>query len=96
LRIACRREGFVPKLVKEAHGASSALAFVTAGFGLAVVSEPFEREGADGVVFRELSAKKPLQMPVGAVWKPGGVATGVVSRFVDTLVQACASEKAAA
>jgi hypothetical protein len=24
------------------------------------------------------------------------VATGVVSRFVDTLVQACASEKAAA
>jgi DNA-binding transcriptional LysR family regulator len=96
LRIACRREGFVPKLVKEAHGASSALAFVTAGFGLAVVSEPFEREGADGVVFRELSAKKPLQMPVGAVWKPDGVGTGVVSRFVDTLVQACARDKTAA
>ncbi len=96
LRMACRREGFVPKLVKEAHAASSALAFVTAGFGLAVVSKPFEREGTDGVVFRELSAKKPLQMPVGAVWKADSVSASVVARFVDTLVQVCASDQAAA
>jgi DNA-binding transcriptional LysR family regulator len=96
LRMACRREGFVPKLVKEAHAASSALAFVTAGFGLAVVSKPFENEGTNGVVFRELTAKRPLQMPVGAVWKPDGASAGVVSRFVDTLVQVCANGEAAA
>jgi DNA-binding transcriptional LysR family regulator len=46
LRTACRSEGFVPQLVKEADGPSSALAFVAAGFGLAVVSQPVERVAA--------------------------------------------------
>ena len=30
---ACRRAGFKPRIVKEADGAASALAFVAAGFG---------------------------------------------------------------
>jgi DNA-binding transcriptional LysR family regulator len=94
LRVACRREGFVPRLVKEAHGASSALAFVAAGFGLAVVSQPFEWVGAAGVVFRELVSKTPVRMPVGAVWKPSGESSCAVSRFVDALVQACARGEA--
>ena len=38
LRTVCQREGFIPLVVKEADGASSALAFVAAGFGLAVVN----------------------------------------------------------
>src|ERR1700738_3974295 len=33
----CRRVGFKPRIVKEADGAASALAFVAAGFGVAVV-----------------------------------------------------------
>jgi DNA-binding transcriptional LysR family regulator len=38
----CRRVGFKPRIVKEADGAASALAFVAAGFGVAVVSEPLQ------------------------------------------------------
>ena len=33
---ACRRAGFKPRIVKEADGAASALAFVAAGFGVAI------------------------------------------------------------
>ena len=39
----CRRVGFKPRIVKEADGAASALAFVAAGFGVAVVSEPLQK-----------------------------------------------------
>jgi DNA-binding transcriptional LysR family regulator len=35
--------GFKPRIVKEANGAASALAFVAAGFGVAVVSEPLQK-----------------------------------------------------
>jgi len=35
--------GFKPRIVKEADGAASALAFVAAGFGVAVVSEPVQK-----------------------------------------------------
>jgi DNA-binding transcriptional LysR family regulator len=89
LRTACQREGFVPLVVKEAAGASSALAFVAAGFGLAVVSQPVEGLVSPGVTFRELTAKTPLQMPVGAVWNRAGVSAAVAKRFVDVLAQAC-------
>jgi DNA-binding transcriptional LysR family regulator len=37
---SCRRVGFKPRIVKEADGAASALAFVAAGFGVAVISKP--------------------------------------------------------
>jgi DNA-binding transcriptional LysR family regulator len=40
---ACRRAGFKPRIVKEADGAASALAFVAAGFGVAMVSEPVQK-----------------------------------------------------
>ncbi len=90
LRAVCRQEDFAPKIVKEAHGPSSALAFVGAGLGLAVVSDPFQWVGASGVVFRGLASKNPLGMPVGAVWKPDGPPAKMVSRFVDALAQACA------
>jgi DNA-binding transcriptional LysR family regulator len=89
LRAACRREGFAPKIVKEADGAASALAFVAAGFGLAVVSQPVEKVPAQGVAFRELASQAPVRMPLGAAWKADGVSAAVVSRFVDVLAQAC-------
>jgi DNA-binding transcriptional LysR family regulator len=40
---SCRRVGFKPRIVKEADGAASALAFVAAGFGVAVISEPLQK-----------------------------------------------------
>jgi DNA-binding transcriptional LysR family regulator len=61
LRAACRREGFAPKVVKEADGAASALAFVAAGFGLAVVSQPVEKVPAQGVAFRELTSQAAVR-----------------------------------
>ena len=39
---ACRRAGFKPRIVKEADGAASALAFVAAGFGVALVGRAWE------------------------------------------------------
>jgi DNA-binding transcriptional LysR family regulator len=50
----CRRVGFKPRIVKEADGAPSALAFVAAGYGLAVVSEPLQKIPAKDVIFRDL------------------------------------------
>jgi DNA-binding transcriptional LysR family regulator len=76
--------------VKEADGAASALAFVAAGFGVAVVSEPLQKIPAKDVIFRDLAPEESAWVPVGAAWKPNGVSAPVVSQFVDVLAQACA------
>ena len=52
-----QRAGFKPRIVKEADGAASALAFAAAGFGVAVVSEPLEKIPAKDVIFRDLSSR---------------------------------------
>jgi DNA-binding transcriptional LysR family regulator len=88
----CRRAGFKPRIVKEADGAASALAFVAAGFGLAVVSEPLQKIPAKDVVFRKLIPEDSSWASVGAAWKPDAVSAPVVSRFVDILVEICAAE----
>jgi DNA-binding transcriptional LysR family regulator len=90
----CRRVGFKPRIVKEADGAASALAFVAAGFGVAVVSEPLQRIPAKDVVFRDLAPEDSAWVPVGAAWKPDAVSAPVVSRFVDILAQICAAGSA--
>jgi len=86
----CRRVGFKPRIVKEADGAASALAFVAAGFGVAVVSEPLQKIPAKDVIFRDLAPEESAWVPVGAAWKPDAVSAPVVSRFVDILAQICA------
>jgi DNA-binding transcriptional LysR family regulator len=86
----CRRVGFKPRIVKEADGAASALAFVAAGFGVAVVSEPLQKIPAKDVIFRDLAPEDSAWVPVGAAWKPDAVSAPVVSRFVDILAQVCA------
>jgi DNA-binding transcriptional LysR family regulator len=86
---ACRRGGFKPRIVKEADGAASALAFVAAGFGVAVVSEPLERIPAKNVVFRDLAAEDRAWVPVGAVWKPDSLTAPAASRFIDVLAKVC-------
>ena len=86
----CRRVGFKPRIVKEADGAASALAFVAAGFGVAMVSEPLQKIPAKDVVFRNLTTEDRAWMPVGAAWKPEAISAPVASKFVDVLAQVCA------
>jgi DNA-binding transcriptional LysR family regulator len=85
----CQRVGFKPRIVKEADGAASALAFVAAGFGVAVVSEPLQKIPAKDVIFRELAPEDRAWTPVGAVWKPDALTAPVASRFIDVLTQTC-------
>jgi DNA-binding transcriptional LysR family regulator len=87
----CRRVGFKPRIVKEADSAATALAFVAAGFGLAVVSEPLQKIPAKDVIFRKLTPEDSAWVSVSAAWKPDAVSAPVVSRFVDILVQICAA-----
>jgi DNA-binding transcriptional LysR family regulator len=86
----CRRAGFKPRIVKEADGAASALAFVAAGFGVAAVSKPLRKIPAKDVIFRDLAPEDSAWVPVGAAWKPDGVSTTIASNFVDVLAQVCA------
>jgi DNA-binding transcriptional LysR family regulator len=85
----CRRVGFKPRIVKEADGAPSALAFVSAGYGLAVVSEPLQKIPAKDVIFRDLCPEDRAWMPVGAVWKPDSLTAPAASKFIDVLAQVC-------
>jgi DNA-binding transcriptional LysR family regulator len=87
----CRKAGFKPRIVKEADGATSALAFVAAGFGVAVVSEPLQKIPARDVVFRNLMPEAREWVPVGAAWKRDSLSAPVASQFVDVLAQACAT-----
>jgi DNA-binding transcriptional LysR family regulator len=85
----CQRVGFKPRIVKEADGAASAFAFVAAGFGVAVVSEPLQKIPAKDVIFRDLAPEDRAWTPVGAVWKPDALTAPVASRFIDVLTQTC-------
>ena len=85
----CRRVGFKPRIVKEADGAPSALAFVAAGYGLAVVSEPLQKIPAKDVIFRDLCPEDRAWMPVGAVWKPDSLTAPAASKFIDVVAQIC-------
>ena len=61
---SCRRVGFKPRIVKEADGAASALAFVAAGFGVAVISKPLQKIRAKNVIFRDLAPEDRAWVPV--------------------------------
>jgi DNA-binding transcriptional LysR family regulator len=88
---SCRRVGFKPRIVKEADGAASALAFVAAGFGVAVISEPLQKIPAKNVIFRDLAPEDRAWVPVGAAWKQDALTAPVASQFIDVLAQACAN-----
>jgi DNA-binding transcriptional LysR family regulator len=92
LHTVCQRSGFIPRIVREADGVGSALAFVAAGLGVALVSEPVRKFPAREVVFRDLLAAKPIRIPLGAVWKKNGLESAVVSKFVKTLSRVCAEQ----
>jgi DNA-binding transcriptional LysR family regulator len=86
----CGRGGFKPRIAKEADGAASALAFVAAGFGVAVVSEPLQKIPSRDVIFRNLTPEDRAWMPVGAAWKPDAITAPVASQFINVLAQSCA------
>ena len=88
---SCRRVGFKPRIVKEADGAASALAFVAAGFGVAVISEPLQKIPAKNVIFRDLAPEDRAWVPVAAAWKPDALTAPVASQFIDVLAQSCAN-----
>src|SRR6478752_3413260 len=88
---SCRRVGFKPRIVKEADGAASALAFVSAGFGVAVISEPLQKIPAKNVIFRDLAPEDRGFVAVAAAWKPDALTAPVASQFIDVLAQACAN-----
>ena len=87
----CQRVGFRPRIVKEADGAASALAFVAAGFGVAVIGEPLQKIPALDVIFRELAPEDKAWVPVAAAWNPNSVTAVVASKFVEVLAETCAS-----
>jgi DNA-binding transcriptional LysR family regulator len=91
LQTVCQQGGFKPRIVREADGAASALAMVSAGFGVALVSEPIKKFPARHVVFKDLVAPRPVKIPLGAVWKKNGLYSEVVSKFVTTLSEVCAA-----
>jgi DNA-binding transcriptional LysR family regulator len=89
LQRVCQQSGFSPRIVREADGAASALAFVAAGFGIALASQPIRKFPTRDVVFRDLWAPKPVRIPLGAAWKKNGLYSEVVTKFVTTLKQVC-------
>src|SRR5260370_19195945 len=56
LQNVCQQSGFTPRIVRAADRAASALAFVAAGFGVALVNQPIKKIPARDVVFRDLLA----------------------------------------
>jgi DNA-binding transcriptional LysR family regulator len=82
---------FVPSQTRQlADGAASALAFVAAGFGVAVISEPLQKIPAKNVIFRDLAPEDSAWVPVAAGWKPEALTAPVASQFIDVLAQTCA------
>jgi DNA-binding transcriptional LysR family regulator len=81
--------GFKPRIVKEADGTPSPLAFVSADYGLAVVSEPLQKIPAKDVIFRDLCPEDRAWKPVGTVWKPDSLTAPAASKFIDVLAQIC-------
>ena len=73
LHTICQQSGFIPRIVKEADGIGSALAFVAAGLGVALVSEPVRKFPVREVVFRDLAASKPIRIPLGLSGRQRGV-----------------------
>src|ERR1700730_7926180 len=86
---SCRRVGFKPRIAKEADGAASELACVAVVLGVAVISEPLQKIPAKNVIFRDLAPEDRAWVPVGAAWKPDGLAATVSSQFVAVLAQRC-------
>jgi DNA-binding transcriptional LysR family regulator len=78
-REACRREGFIPRVVQEAAETSTLLALVAAGMGIALVPITTSGFALQGIVFRPVREAPSVDLAVA--WRRGGK-TPLVQRFV--------------
>lgn len=62
--------GFTPNVVRRAKDAMSMLSCVSAGQGIAVVSNGFTRIAMPNVTYRPLRTKEPLTSPIALVHRP--------------------------
>jgi DNA-binding transcriptional LysR family regulator len=58
---------FSPNVIKRVHGVFSILAYVSAGQGVAVMSEPFTRVDVPNVVYRSFKTDTPVLSPVALI-----------------------------
>lgn len=61
--------GFTPRVVRRAKDMISILSYVSAGQGVAVVSEAFLRLDLPNVVYRKLKTNTPLLRPIGLIYR---------------------------
>ena len=82
---ACHNAGFTPRVVQEATQSTTKLNFVSAGFGVAIVTETARYTGYHGVRFLpivELRDDHALQWELSIVWNPRAV-----TRQLRTLIE---------
>jgi DNA-binding transcriptional LysR family regulator len=61
--------GFTPKIVKRASNVISILSYVSAGQGVAIVSQGFKRIDMPNVVYREFDTETPPMGPIAFVYR---------------------------
>lgn len=64
---ACRSAGFTPRFGQEAPRPASALNFVAAGHGIAIVPSSLQRMRLDGVCYRPLKNSAQLKAPLNLI-----------------------------
>jgi DNA-binding transcriptional LysR family regulator len=86
----CRKAGFVPRVVQEAHEGPTIVGLVGAGVGIALVAESMTHLGGPEVVYRPLRASV-ARLPMCVAWRRDERARVVLS-FVDIAKQ-CGGNK---
>ena len=61
--------GFTPKIVKRASNVISILSYVSAGQGVAIVSQGFKKIDMPNVVYREFDTETPPMGPIAFVYR---------------------------
>jgi DNA-binding transcriptional LysR family regulator len=78
----CRRAGFVPRVSQQASQTHAVMGLVSAGLGVALVSESVQIIRMRGVVFRPLAQGAPI-VRTALAWQHGNVSP-LVSAFLET------------
>lgn len=77
----CQRAGFKPRVLQEAREASTQIALVAAGFGVAIMPALQQRIQVDNVVYRPI-ADQEAHTAVWLVWR-SGESSPLVRAFVE-------------
>ena len=60
---------FTPNVIKRVNGVFNILAYVSAGHGVAVMSESFQRVDVPNVVYRPFRTDRPLLSPMAFIYR---------------------------